>query len=340
MNTEIPPHLLENLRRTQTLFPKHEVFLITNFSINLPADLRVKIFQVGINDFVSDFEAHEWDSSFRNGFWQASFMRILVLKTFHDRYPSDSILHVESDVILLPQFPFESISKLTKLHWNSFGNKADVGALIYSPSSTETAFLVSSLRLHLKVNPRATDMTALFAIRQENSDRCNVLPTSPLDQSFSSLPFIFDGAILGMWLFGQDPRNHYGYQPRFRNLSESFYALTRHSVRVHETGSLNFLECGVTAPIATLHIHCKDKRLFLQDGELLNRRIRQASKVLHLPLFRPTVLRELFVDALRERRLKGFIYNLPILGKLIRLFRFMIKAIGVFFSNSIRKGRQ
>ena len=332
--------MIENLRRTQSLFPKHEVFLITNFSSSLPPDLSVRIFQVGVNDFAHDFGAHEWDSNFRNGFWQTSLMRILVLKTFHDRYPNEPILHVESDVILLPAFPFEPISRLSELFWNSFGDKADVAALIYSPNSIETSFLVSSLRLHLKANPRATDMTALFAIRQENPVRCRVLPTSPLDQSFSSLPYVFDGAILGMWLFGQDPRNHYGYQPRFRNLSESFYTLTRRSVKVDEIGSPYFFQNGIIAPIASLHIHCKDKRLFIKGGELLTRRILQASKVLHLPLFRPEVLKALFVCALREKQLKGFIYNFPILGKLLRLFRFFIKTMGVFLNNSTRRERQ
>jgi hypothetical protein len=321
LNTEFPKHLIANCYRMKRLFPDIDLHLIHNTEAALPNELGITIHKVDISRYELDFKNHKWSVEFRSGFWQSSLLRILVLEQFHELFPMDSILHVESDVILMSDFPFDRISQLDLPYWNSFGNEADVAALIYSPTIVHTKLLVASLRNAVKLNHDLTDMTALNFVRKENPKIFKLFPTSYLDESFNTIPFIFDGAILGMWLFGQDPRNHYGFQPRFLNLDESHYNIFKGTIFLNNAGVLTLREKSNVSQIVSLHLHCKDTRLFEIDSALFKRRIRSASKKIHMVLFRPGVFLNLAIGAVRGNDLKGFFYNFPLLGRLLRMIR-------------------
>lgn len=337
LNTKFPKHLLANCHRMRSLFPEVDLHILHNTDNTLPDELGVAIHKVDTSTFESDFKNHEWSRDFRHGFWQSSLLRILVLEQFHELFPNDSILHVESDVILMSGFPFDKITQLDLPYWNSFGNKADVGALIYSPTMSYTKLLVACLRKAVTANSQITDMTALNFIRNGNPDVFKLFPTSHLDESFGTIPFIFDGAVLGMWLFGQDPRNHYGFQPRFLNLTESRYGIVRGSVHLNEAGILTLREGSKVSQIVSLHLHCKDIRLFEADSALFKRRVRSASKRIHLVLFKPRVFLKLTIEAIKQNELRGFGYNFPLLGRLLRMIRGAARATKKSFALLIGK---
>jgi hypothetical protein len=186
---------------------------------------------------------------------------------------------------------------------------------------SHTKLLVASLRKAVNANSQVTDMTALNFVRNERPDVFKLFPTSYLDESFETIPFIFDGAILGMWLFGQDPRNHYGFQPRFINVTESRYSIIRGSVHLDETGLLTLREGSEVSQIVSLHLHCKDTRLFEANSALFKRRVRSASKRIHVVLFNPRIFMKLTIEAIKENELRGFVYNFPLLGRLLRMIR-------------------
>jgi len=324
LNSSFPAYLIENIRRTHNLFPDLEIYLVGNIQLE-PDDLPVTFIRVNTIQFEKDFDNHSLDRHFRSGFWQSSIMRLLILEEVHANFPDNPILHIESDVLLMSNFPINLFENSSKSAWNNFNESSDVGALVFSPNLSETSYLVSTLRTIIREDPRITDMTALFRARQLSPDRFLILPSSYTDANFSNFPFIFDGAILGMWLFGQDPRNHYGGQPRFRNLPESKYTVRRGGFFISSDGCLMLRERDKISPVVSLHIHCKDVRLFHLRNDLFRSRIIESSKYFVTPIFLPRVFISLLVQSIKHREFLGFAFNFPLFGRLFKLIRKALK---------------
>lgn len=302
------------------MFPELEICLVGNIQ-NKPDLLPVSFIRVDTNQFEDDLVNHAFDRNFRGGFWQSSLIRLLVLEEVHSNFPNNPILHIESDVLLMSNFPVHLFECATKPAWNNFNESTDVGALVFSPNLRESANLITTLRSIIREDPRVTDMTALFRARQISPDRFTILPTSFADPGFLDFPFIFDGAILGMWLFGQDPRNHYGAQPRFRNLPESKYKVDKGSFFISQDGILFLREGENISPVVSLHIHCKDARLFKLADNLFSSRIIDSSSNFVRPLFLPSVFVGLLIQAIKHRGFLGFLYNFPLIGRLFKVIR-------------------
>ena len=77
-------------------------------------------------------------SRFRNNFWLLSLERLLVLSEVHNEYLESRILHIESDVLLLPNFPWDIFNDLNTLFWSTYEPDRDVAALLFSPSAKES----------------------------------------------------------------------------------------------------------------------------------------------------------------------------------------------------------
>lgn len=319
LNTNLPKHLIENIKRMRLLFPESDLHIVHNLEISLADKFDITAHRITQSKYESDFKNHQWSTDFRSGFFQSSLMRVFVLEQFHKKFPMDPILHIESDVILMPDFPFEQIAELRMPHWNSFGIDADVGALIYSPTFNDTELLVKALRKVLCSNPHSTDMTALNYVRKENPEIYKLFPSSYQDETFKSLPFIFDGAALGMWLFGEDPRNHYGSTPRFKNPRGSHLGFKKKTVFLDNKGRLLLKEGSVLSQVVSIHLHCKDIRLFDFNNYLFRLRVRSSSKRVNMPLFSLKIFFSLARDAIRENQLKSFVYHFPFFGGFLRI---------------------
>lgn len=225
------------------------------------------------------------DSKFRSGFWRLTIERFVALKKFHNSSPNSRIIHIESDILLLPEFPFETFSMLNKLAWQRVDKSRDVASIFFSPNYSETAWFVKELLNLVHVNRLTTDMTALNQIRISNPERINVLPSFSTELTLEALEHsermeslslelsedadlfngIFDPAAFGMWLTGSDPRNYYGKQILFDtgeilrggtylNPSKLVYVFT-------EPDRLFCFSSNGQARIWSLHIHSKDTRL-------------------------------------------------------------------------------
>ena len=187
----------------------------------------------------------------------------MALSSFHAKFPNDGILHLESDILLLKGFPIEVISKLKKLFWVGFNDERDVGSILFSPNSHETAWLAKELKVLISEKPWRTDMSALFDIRIRNRERIGLFPDSPNNVK-SDFEGIFDGAPIGMWLTGRDPRNYKGFVLKFLDMSESPINPREMRLKVLTNGQLVTYS---NMPIYNLHIHSKDLRYF-QTGNM------------------------------------------------------------------------
>lgn len=316
-------HLWLNLKRHQELFPKQPVHVILNDSshaLNAQA-LRIPItyYQPSVhqNDLLQTL-SHE--SEFRQGFWRFTLERIFALETFHDQYPDDSILHVESDVLLMPNFPFLEFEQSKKMAWTNYNSERDVSAILFSPDKEETSWLVRQIEEQLSADKSLTDMTTLARIRMANLDRVSKLPG--IRESLENRnQTCFDSAVIGMWLCGEDPRNHYG-SLRIHNNSE------------YLSGSINFdpsqyiysftPEFGLQiefnsqkVSIICLHIHSKDLRLFDKDWEsYLLDFVKRSKETKQIRMFLLPVLINLLKSNFSQKTFLPFVLGIPPIYKM------------------------
>jgi len=280
----IPNYLEGNIKRLSSLFPNNEIYLITNnqklLKLTIP-NLRTEIYNS--NDY------HEYllnrlskKSDFREGFWRLSLERLLALTKFQTENKTEFLLHLESDVILFPNFPLDSIKKLNKLSWSRYNDKLDIASLLYSPNNLSASLLQEGIEHSLELNNHHTDMTILNEIRRTNDSAVTIFPSLPYKEShlmnqksgisinsqiqisseFSFFGGIFDPAAIGVWLLGKNPENSYArlilHDRWIIDTGDSFIDPSGVNYILKSDGNLYLVEIENEIPIFNLHVHSKN----------------------------------------------------------------------------------
>jgi hypothetical protein len=281
-----------NISMCQKWFPEFPITLIGNSSATQREGERRNI---EYWDFQMDSEAEETFRSlnlpqnFRHGFWIYTLQRLIALTQYHLVNPVKSLLHVESDVTLSSNFPFSKLINENRIHWMPFNEERDVASLLYLPSQDETKWLQEEFLRNLSMKNDHTDMTLLREVSKKHPNRIMYFPVieSPHSQLLnknSKLDFsqrasiqyeifqgLFDAAPLGMWLTGQDPRNHRGRILRYKPIPESDVDPTTLSGRLKlEEEALMY---NGDIPIYDLHIHSKERKFFSHQKNSLLRKL-------------------------------------------------------------------
>jgi hypothetical protein len=119
------------------MFPDIPCILIVNFwpTSPLPNGVRVELYST-TKETQSLFAlaSKKLDHNFRDGFWKYTFERLFALQQYHEKHSDSKILHIESDVLLLPEFPWKSFAELNSLAWLNVNETHDVAALVYLPN--------------------------------------------------------------------------------------------------------------------------------------------------------------------------------------------------------------
>ena len=321
LNSLPPDYALQNMRRLNKLFPDTQLVYVTNIVTVLPTDIDAMIFEISTEKYQTLFESHSFDKSFRNGFWQSSLLRLIILSEIHAMLEGGPILHLEADVLLMPDFPLNGFRKSKKLMWTAFNSEVDVAALLFSPSPEATEFFSLRLLEMLALDFALTDMRALARFREQFPDKVALLPSSDSDLTYDDFQCLFDGAIFGMWLLGQDQRNHFGRLVRFKDLQESKYKIGG-NLLLYRDRSLRLSTDGETAiPLVNLHVHCKDPRIFNVDDRVLKNRVRQARSRITIPIFSVKIFLKLLLTAIKMGEMKSFVLHFPVIGRLLKISR-------------------
>ena len=337
-------HLWNNLQRHADLFPEIETYVILDqltHSRNIPDGINLYMFKRE-SQFLSEaiFSAH--DQKFRGGFWRFSLERLFALSEFHKDHPQRKILHIESDVLLLPNFPWDRLSNSETPLWNNYNQDRDVSALLYFPDYTAHLKFIESIQLELYENPKHTDMTVLAALREDDNVICSFFPSldpqlmdlinvanvsnSDLIAKVSSGAIfengVFDAAAIGMWLTGHDPRNRYGklllHDSSPLVSGDSLVNPRAVSYEMDEQGNLYLVSktTGIRVSLWSLHIHSKSLKLFSESWEAeLRRYVVLAQSTDEIPLFKASVLGEMFIQSVKDRTLRRFIIGFPFIHK-------------------------
>jgi hypothetical protein len=244
-------------------------------------------------------------------------------------------MHVESDVILMPNFPFATFRLEKKISWCEYGDSLDVASILFIPTPDQARWLKEQILAELQKDPSATDMVILNRIRTKNPDTVRVLQGSPSQheahcerinpsQRSNALTGVFDGITLGMWLTGQDPKNNLGrYQIRDNspfltgathiNPSIIQFAYTNESNLILKQDC-----CGAISQLWSLHVHSKNTRLLSLKWKQEILRLCADSKARNR--FSISALIWMFTNAYQSKNLLKFLAGLPYSKSIVRFF--------------------
>ena len=286
----IPKYLIKSIARTNRIFPHIEKFIIVDHESNKSTDLSgcANLFYTGSieDDWSVVIREMKHDLKFREAFWFTTMARFKALEIFMKKNEGNSVIHIESDVILLNSFPVQTFMKLkTGLAFAFESPGQGIAAILYIGSHKDAVDLVDFCELEVKSNPKLTDMTALASYRERFPAKVIVLPTIPMargadiheDQRFfaeNSRLFsgVFDGISIGQYLFGVDPRNHRGFRKVFWHDPKHLFDPEKWRFRWEQERL--FIENGlVESEVFNLHIHSKDLRAF--DSKSLNKLVKK-----------------------------------------------------------------
>lgn len=239
------------------------------------------------------------DTSFADGFWTFTTERFFVVESAMRQLNLRNVLHLENDVLL-----YCDLTRLAPTLAGLYSGVAStfindvlcVPGLVYFPdvgaAARLTRALIGALEAAIRAAPtleqrqRINDMVLLGMLRAEGAYLIDHLPIVPPDYpaplrsdlghvpdepsrysaNFGALNFIFDGAALGQYLGGVDPRNARPPSNGFVNPSTVFdpRLLKPHMTADSEGRKFPVVETtsGIIR-IANLHMHSKDLRPFL-----------------------------------------------------------------------------
>jgi len=287
LGTAIPRYLKENILRSLRLFPEVNVSLVCDYDLDvkdwdLPRGSKFRIYKwsralLTLRE-IEILEKLENDSSFRSGYWSLTIERLFALTSIFAE-TDQPLLHIESDVLLFPNFPMSRFDhKISPLIWGAARDGEDIAAIFFVRSNRDMCSFRKIAFDLLETNPRHTDMSLLYEIRNRGLISVGVLPfitdhkqnTPDLRTKnintvhlFDSFKGNFDVAPLGMWLTGIDPRNTYGFL-----VLRDDKQLNRigYYSNVPQNAKFNLDESGCLwnddVPVYSLHIHSKQVSLF------------------------------------------------------------------------------
>jgi len=212
--------------------------------------------------------------AFRDGFWQSTTARFFVLEAYMRTHP-DPLCHVENDVMLY--LPIDTLCN--NLPTDQIAGVRDapqrvIPSFLYIPDHVCAQSLVEHILSSVQ-SSFSNDMELLSSF-----PRLYPLPTTP------GGPVLFDGAAIGQYLGGIDPRNicdppnqamvldnpRRGFVNETSTFKPDTYTWARSEGRYW---------CGTTA-VANLHIHSKQLYQFSSSFDILFQEIITGDRVVSL----------------------------------------------------------
>jgi hypothetical protein len=346
-------HYWLNLNKISLDFPTIQVAALVSKGVERDPNLSsaISVYEYTAEpDVEKIFELHGYDHKFREGFWRFTLERLFALAQLHEMIPGKMILHIESDVMLLPNFPFDKIKKLNNTTWCRFNDFKDVSSILVLPDLESSRSLRKNLLGELLENNKHTDMTILNTIARKNSD-IQIFPSlsgrfpnlqNDLNSRCDTTEFnicskeelngIVDPAAIGMWLTGLDPRNFYGitkiHDRGIIDTGDSYVDPSRYAYRLDSENQLFISSENHSLQIFCLHIHSKNLKLFKDGWEKELRDLVQLSAEKGpCNEFDFTTLVKLILVNIRQGTFLAFIIGIPVMQRFRRSIRALKTAI-------------
>jgi len=329
-----PKHLELNIERCLSLFPEIPVILITDKACKVPSIIGLET-----SYYTPDAKWHEIDKAlshpkdFRENFWLTSLARFLAIENYLMVNPNE-ILHVESDVILAKDFPFDRFTTLTKpLAFPVLSPTQGIASILYFRNYESAHALVKISLEMVSADSQTTDMLILRRFYDLNPGLIQALPIGPdeldiyrrtmsselmkdMKNGSDQLGGVFDGLDFGYFIFGVDPRNQRGRRVVRKAIQTNFLQVEKTVLKFSKSRdflSITSQNDGAELPIYSLHIHSKNPRIFNLRKSANN--LRRGAEAYQQPPSSNLVAKVFLSSVLASiiRRMKGFKKNRSIL---------------------------
>jgi hypothetical protein len=324
-DTPIPKYLENNLIRCKNLFPSHSVILLTN------VNYKLKKFN-GIN-IVKYFPSKNWEMvknnlnhshEFRKNFWFLSLGRLIAISEFVIANNAE-VLHIESDVLISKDFPFEAFSQGDpEILFPQVSESRSIASTLYLRNAKVANELIDFIKVNSTEDSYITDMKVLSKLSKLQAVNFRSLPSIPSnsrslqnnhnlnlkanEESIKYFKGVFDGAHLGVYLFGDDPRNHRGKSKVRQVITDSFFVPQK--IDFVFNLERNFLDIydpmtNSSIPIYSLHIHVKSAKIFTESYTLsyLKSAVFESSKQAEEQLYFKVYLKSVILSLIRRFKL-------------------------------------
>lgn len=313
LNQKIPKYAVLNLLNFKKRFPMRNLVYISDLETNIAT-----ISSLGITCELVESPISKWNElsnyeslnpKFRNGFWLNTLARFYAISEFSKKYPDESILQIECDVLLMDDFPFDQISKITKqIAFPVINDTEAIPSVLYLKNFIAAYNLLQYINFEFKRTPHLNDMLLLRKYSNDWPKRTEILPTNfSYESGFNSwvslklknemvsgvqtFKGVFDGATWGQYISGEDPRNTLGIRRVFHVLKHHAVNPSKFIWEKNLTSDLIRIKLSSeeeSYPLFCLHIHSKDlkffgKRFGLRVQERINSLPRQEKREL-MPL--------------------------------------------------------
>ncbi len=278
LNSPVPLYLRLNIVSTIKKFPNAKVVLIRNDkkSEGIHSNLWHFEYQPGaISLSIENSLNHPKD--FRDNFWFSAIQRFDALRMYMEKF-SESILHLESDVIISSDFPIEKfIVTGKKLAFPVVARNRGVASSVFIKDFETSEKLVRAAKDSCLVNAYTTDMEILAEFYEKNQDITLSLAFGPestdtyhhdfqIDRiALSNQIFdgIFDGNDIGVFLFGTDPRNARGISFMRTSIPGNYAKIdTWEFIFDNRRKFINLEFNGLVIPVYSVHATSKRLALF------------------------------------------------------------------------------
>ncbi len=323
LNSKLPRYLENNLQTTISTFPEHQVFLIHNGVTKIPKLENLKTYL-----YVEDVNWNKMESSlshprhFRDNFWLISLARFLAIHNFA-KETSGEILHLESDVVISRDFPFQKLANQPKvIAFPIASSKRGVATTVYFRDTRSAEKLANFALKIASESPETTDMLILRQFFDRFPEITCPLPTVPksvdsssrapeeplralLDENLTYFDGVFDGTDIGPYFFGSNPWNSRG-KSVLRMQTPENYAKCMNWLLTHDEAR-GFLAVSTLADqtkhkVFSAHMLCKNPRIFHQTkrGKIFRERALNSGNGLTTEIYF-RVLAKMIIVSLRRR---------------------------------------
>lgn len=279
--SKVPYYLKRSMRNHAQIFSDQRLVLLVDDDKNLH-NFGIRNLSVHKVHFMDE----DWeiikrrlshDLTFRNEFWFNSLARFKALYSYLIEKKIDKLLHIESDVVLMPNFPFSSFEKIQNyLAYSLQGEGKGIASVFYVGSQACLAEFLNFCFREILQDSKNTDMTLLDNFHKKNPSKTFILPTLPkqtffegtsndskieLSDSVTGFGGVFDAISIGQYFFGIDPRNHRGIKKLYIEDASHWVKPSQFSFEWSEN-ALIARQKDLKFEIFTLHIHSKKPQIF------------------------------------------------------------------------------
>lgn len=206
------------------------------------------------------------DSKFRNGFWKHTSKRFFLIYEYMKMCNIENVIHLENDVLLYSDMDYEFEDKI---YITMDSRDRCIPGIVYIPRYNLLTKLIENYNFSKNdmVNlgtfyKNAKDIIKTFPIIDNSIDKCIY------NENYEVFNSIFDGAAIGQYLGGVDPRNIRKDTVGFVNTT-CVIKYNKYEFKWIKKGEYSFPHIEINnklIPINNIHFHCKNLKKFRMDN--------------------------------------------------------------------------